>query len=199
MSHSSENTKMGGAGFLEGWVRTRSALSCVSLGQGFPRWLCGADYGQQPSPCHHVPCSSGPKDGGERQPDGLKLFTEDIVLFLVRVVRLCLGGCDSTWKPCYFLHYGLEYLYLCELFFSILREISFPAPEGGRLKVLSLRPLFPDEVGAPGGKVIHYSPPDGCCLQDLIPRCRELECHGTQHGFRSISLDMQRFMNDVRE
>lgn len=37
--------------------------------------------------------------------------------------------------------------------FSISRGIPFAAPEGGRVNVLSLRPLFPDEeVGASGGQ-----------------------------------------------
>lgn len=51
-------------------------------------------------------------------------------------------------------------------FFQFQEEFFFfPAPAGGRLKVLSLRPSFPDEeVEAPGGKVICYSPPDGYCL-----------------------------------
>lgn len=62
------------------------------------------------------------------------------------------------------------FIYVNFFFFSISRGISFSAPEGGRLKVFFLRPLFPDEeVEAPGGKVICYSSPDGYCLQDFFP------------------------------
>lgn len=52
-------------------------------------WLRWADCGQRPLLVTHVLCSSGPKDGGERQPDGLKLFTGAVVLSSVRDLSGC--------------------------------------------------------------------------------------------------------------
>lgn len=119
----------------------------------------------------HVLCSSGPKDGGGSQPEGLKLFTGDVVLSLRELSGCALGGVVLSGSlDTFYIKVLNIFIYVNFFFFSISRGISFSAPEGGRLKVFSLRPLFPDEeVEAPGGKVICYSSPDGHCLQDFFP------------------------------
>lgn len=68
-------------------MRFESGLSLhyrESLLAGVSWWLSWADCGQQPLLVTHVLCSSGPKDGGEQQPDGPKLSTGAVILSSVR-------------------------------------------------------------------------------------------------------------------